>query len=256
MPLARLFWTTGVPGERDAADAERVRNLLARILEEGGPADWNRVRWHAVRALWAGLPIGEGTRRFWEWGWEEEERMAEQRATVLSAEQRRILRGVAGVLAGRGFELAGGTALAAGYLGHRLSEDLGLFTDRPGLGDALQAMRKALDAAGIRCEVETAHPTFARLWAGESRVKVELAQDSPYHLEAGQHRIEGMPLRSLKDLAADKTLALFGRAAARDFVDVYALLHTHYDFSQLMDLAKRKDPGFGSSRCGRARCGC
>lgn len=52
-----------------------------------------------------------------------------------------------------------------------------------------------------------------------------------------------MPIRSLPDLAADKTLALFGRASTRDFVDVYILLQ-HYELSQLMAWAQQKDPGF------------
>ena len=52
-----------------------------------------------------------------------------------------------------------------------------------------------------------------------------------------------MPARSLKDLAADKTLALFGRATTRDFVDVYLLLQ-RFELSQLMTWAAAKDPGF------------
>jgi hypothetical protein len=43
--------------------------------------------------------------------------------------------------------------------------------------------------------------------------------------------------------AADKTLALFGRAAARDLVDVAALLG-RYTLEQLCELAAEKDAGF------------
>lgn len=43
--------------------------------------------------------------------------------------------------------------------------------------------------------------------------------------------------------AADKTLALFGRAAARDLVDVHALTR-RYSHDQLCALAAEKDPGF------------
>jgi len=45
------------------------------------------------------------------------------------------------------------------------------------------------------------------------------------------------------EVAADKTLALFGRAAARDLVDVDALSR-RYTRQQLFDLAAEKDPGF------------
>ena len=45
------------------------------------------------------------------------------------------------------------------------------------------------------------------------------------------------------EVAADKTLALFGRAAARDLVDV-APLSKRYTLDQLCELAAEKDPGF------------
>jgi hypothetical protein len=46
-----------------------------------------------------------------------------------------------------------------------------------------------------------------------------------------------------EELAADKTLALFGRAAARDFVDVFALSQI-FGQDQLLALAAEKDRGF------------
>jgi hypothetical protein len=45
------------------------------------------------------------------------------------------------------------------------------------------------------------------------------------------------------EVAADKTLALFGRAAARDLVDV-AALSERYTLQQLCELAAEKDAGF------------
>jgi fermentation-respiration switch protein FrsA (DUF1100 family) len=50
----------------------------------------------------------------------------------------------------------------------------------------------------------------------------------------------------LDEVAADKTLALFGRAAARDLVDVHALSR-HYTLDQLCALAAEKDAGFNHS---------
>lgn len=77
-------------------------------------------------------------------------------------------------------------------------------------------------------------------------VKAQLAEDSPCQLAPSDVAVDGVPARSLSDLAADKTLALFGRAATRDFVDVYMLLG-RFELSQLMAWAQQKDPGFGSS---------
>jgi hypothetical protein len=48
---------------------------------------------------------------------------------------------------------------------------------------------------------------------------------------------------SLEELAADKTLALFGRAAARDYIDVKALAGV-FGIERLCQLAAEKDRGF------------
>jgi hypothetical protein len=177
-----------------------------------------------------------------------EEDAINRREHDLDAEQHQILHLAAGVLPAYGFELAGGTALAAGYLGHRLSEDLDLFAPpmgQPQWADAVAAVTKAWTTAGLPVQRETAalHSGFVRLWVGQRPVKVELAQDSPYRLAPADQKVDGMPIRSLKDLAADKTLALFDRATTRDFVDVYMLLQ-RYELSQLIEWARQKDSGF------------
>jgi hypothetical protein len=51
------------------------------------------------------------------------------------------------------------------------------------------------------------------------------------------------PMLSLEELAADKFLALFDRAQARDFIDVAALAE-RFGFDRLCQLAKEKDTGF------------
>lgn len=50
-------------------------------------------------------------------------------------------------------------------------------------------------------------------------------------------------VRALDDLAGDKLLALFGRAAPRDFVDVHAL-RDRFTRRTLESLAAAKDLGF------------
>lgn len=51
------------------------------------------------------------------------------------------------------------------------------------------------------------------------------------------------PVLALEELSADKTLALFGRAEARDFVDVQALAE-RLGVERLLALAAEKDRGF------------
>jgi hypothetical protein len=54
-------------------------------------------------------------------------------------------------------------------------------------------------------------------------------------------------LLSLDELAADKVLALFGRAAARDYQDVTAL-RRHFSWTVLLELASEKDARFSIER--------
>jgi hypothetical protein len=51
------------------------------------------------------------------------------------------------------------------------------------------------------------------------------------------------PVRDLRDLAGDKLLALFSRAAARDFIDIAALLR-RFTKPELCAIAAAKDQGF------------
>ncbi len=46
-----------------------------------------------------------------------------------------------------------------------------------------------------------------------------------------------------EELPADKVLALFGRAEARDFVDLMAVVE-RYGFDRALDLAAEQDQGF------------
>lgn len=243
---ARLFWSW--PGGRPPAQPgpDEAAAVLATVLAEGGRREWAGLDPQAIAAYAPLLPLTDALRRTWAEYAQEEIAMADGRESVMDDEQRHVLRVASSVLPAHGFELAGGTALAAAYLGHRRSEDLDLFTGEKDISLGLRDFRAALDQAGFRVDAEPHQTgrTFARLFVGTRSVKVELACDSPFHIRASTTVLEGMPVRSLEDLAADKVLALFGRAAARDFVDVYQLLRTHFDWGDLLALARQKDPGF------------
>jgi hypothetical protein len=84
---------------------------------------------------------------------------------------------------------------------------------------------------------------FVRLLITGSRESliVDLGRDSP-----GEEPVDATdlgPTLSLRDLAARKTLALFGRAEARDFAGVYDLAR-RFGRDQLLDWAADDDPGF------------
>jgi hypothetical protein len=146
-----------------------------------------------------------------------------------------------------GFALAGGYAVqAAGFL-QRPSEDVDLFTiwDRRGEFDtAADAIVAAYRGAGLRVEAERRHDTFLRLTVsdGEQTAKVELGIDlrtnEPVRISIG-------PVLHPDDAVANKIMALYERALARDFIDIDAVLRSgRYDEAALLRLAERSDITF------------
>ncbi|MBI5479160.1 MAG: nucleotidyl transferase AbiEii/AbiGii toxin family protein [Deltaproteobacteria bacterium] len=167
---------------------------------------------------------------------------------VLTEAQRRFLTTAAGVETVRdSFYLSGGTALAAYFLGHRLSEDLDLLTATPrAVGPALAALAAPLAAAGFEVETVRSFPTFAelRVTEGDEAARIDLAEDTPFRLApVSPGRAEGLDLDSLEDLAANKIAALFDRAEPKDFVDVYFLAHEVRPRAELIETARRKHVG-------------
>jgi predicted nucleotidyltransferase component of viral defense system len=79
---------------------------------------------------------------------------------------------------------------------------------------------------------------IARL--GDSQTRVDLSADARM-LEPTDTEF-GVAL-SVEELAVDKVLAIFGRAEARDFIDLVAL-QPHFGLPHLFRLAKQKDLGF------------
>ncbi|MGH3982168.1 MAG: nucleotidyl transferase AbiEii/AbiGii toxin family protein [Pseudonocardiaceae bacterium] len=146
--------------------------------------------------------------------------------------------------ASNGFLLAGGAALVAQHLTTRATQDLDFFTG-PGRGDVPTA-RDAFEAAAIAqgCAVHRARDTatFCRLVvSGAEDLLVDLALDTPPNLPA----IVSMagPTFALEELAGRKVIALFDRAEARDFADVY-ILAQRYTKLLLLTRAAEVDGGF------------
>jgi hypothetical protein len=158
--------------------------------------------------------------------------------------------------AGRfGFALAGGYAVQAAGLLERLSEDVDLFTawERRGQFDAaVAAIVDAYRADGLQVEIERRGDMFARLNVhnGEQASKVELGVDwranEPVQMTVG-------PVLHPDDAVASKMSALYGRALARDFIDVDAALRSgRYSRQALLRLAARADSGFDPRRFAEA----
>jgi Nucleotidyl transferase AbiEii toxin, Type IV TA system len=157
-----------------------------------------------------------------------------------------------------GLALAGGYAVRAHGMGDRPSGDVDLFTDwqrRADFPAAVDLVIAALTAHGFTVTVDARAETFARLLVasdgrdgepqkGEPQ-KMELAADwrshPPVALDIG-------PVLHPDDAVANKMAALYGRAVARDFLDVEAILTSgRYTKDALLRLVADADAGFDLS---------
>lgn len=146
-----------------------------------------------------------------------------------------------------GFALAGGYAVQAAGLLDRPSEDVDLFTawDRRGeFTTAVTAVIRAYRDDGLTADIDRQYDTFARLAVtdGQHAAKVELGVDwranEPVVMAIG-------PVLHPDDAIANKMSALYGRALARDFIDIDAALRSgRYTRETLLRLAERADQGF------------
>lgn len=148
----------------------------------------------------------------------------------------------------RGFLLAGGAALLAQHLTARPTEDLDFFT-APERGHVLAA-RDALEAAvsqhGWSAQRIHDSNTFCRMVirSADAGVLVDLAVNAPPDLPASE--TSAGPTLAPEELAGHKLLALFDRAAARDFSDVYVLAH-RFGKDVLLARAAQIDTGFDAN---------
>ncbi len=146
--------------------------------------------------------------------------------------------------ASEGFLLAGGGALLAVGLTARPTQDLDFFgaPDSVDIGAARDQFDVAVAERGWRCERIQESDTFVRLrLSGVDEVIVDIAIDAP----AGRPPFVTVvgPTFDPEELAGRKLTALFGRAEARDFADVFVLAQ-RFDRSVLLQRAAEVDLGF------------
>lgn len=142
-----------------------------------------------------------------------------------------------------GFALAGGAALVIHQVVDRGTNDLDCFGPSVGAVNALvDPVIRALVGSGLSVATMLRTDGFAKLLVTDAtgRTQVDLGFD-PASLEPVRSIVG--PLRHLQDLAGDKLLALFARAASRDFVDVVGLLR-RFTKDDLCEFAAAKDRGF------------
>jgi len=166
---------------------------------------------------------------------------------VLSELQKRVARIISELPEARGFALAGGAALVVHGLTERSTNDLDYFTTAPADVPTLRrAIEIAVAEAGMTVSALRASEAFVRLEVrdGTAVTLIDLAWDArmrpPVATDFGTVLHED-------ELAADKLLAVFGRAEARDFLDVHGMSQ-RLGWERLYELANHKDAGLSPER--------
>jgi hypothetical protein len=156
--------------------------------------------------------------------------------------------------AGHGFALAGGNALIAHGIVDRPTEDVDLFTDQDdGVARAAGAVEGVLRGAGFGVERLDQARDLAEVFEGMGDGLAEwivtapggremLLQMAYFDRDRAPVIMDFGPVLDLEDVVGGKVCALASRVEPRDFVDTAAALG-RYSVSQLIDFARRLDPG-------------
>jgi hypothetical protein len=147
----------------------------------------------------------------------------------------------------RTLALAGGGAMIVHGFVNRETRDVDLFTEVDDV-EAIRvaaALRQALQAEGFVTRDADEPPADHRFVVTDPA----RSRDCTVEVFPDGGRLRGRVILEVgavlhpEDLAADKMLALWGRARPRDYVDVAALLE-RYGADRLLELAAAKDAGF------------
>lgn len=136
-----------------------------------------------------------------------------------------------------GFYLAGGTALAL-QIGHRTSLDFDFYDPKHFPPQALfdkiekifkyKAQKLSLHKDTLLCKVDDVDLSF--FWYSHKLI------ENPVNLQ-------GISLASLKDIAAMKLIAIGGRPAQRDYIDIFYLLKK-FTLDEMFTFGYEKYPNF------------
>lgn len=145
----------------------------------------------------------------------------------------------------RRFYLTGGTALAAFYLHHRLSEDIDLFTesaevDIQTVEAFLQKISPALRIKRIKRSQFLGLISYLLIFDDEERLKVDFNYYPFPRINKGK-KYKNLDLDSIYDIAVNKVHTLFMKPRARDYIDLYFILKTeNYSLERLIIDSKAK----------------
>src|SRR5437588_4060102 len=160
----------------------------------------------------------------------------------LSAFQQEVASVFFELAASEGFLLAGGAALVANQLTTRPTQDLDFFRSTSTVTAARDELEQAAAERGWPARRIRDEATFVRLLIeGPETVLVDLCLDSPPIRPPVETPLG--PTFAPDELAARTVIAVFDRAEARDFADLFSLL-TRFPKDVILLLANEIDHGF------------
>ena len=125
------------------------------------------------------------------------------------------------------FYLTGGTALAACYLNHRLSEDIDLFSvqklDEPRVVEAFSTLigpiAKTIEYARIHDRL-----AYTIEFPKKQKLKVDVVHYPYKQIESPSQTHQRLPVDSFADIGVNKLLTISQRTQSKDFVDLFYIL--------------------------------
>jgi predicted nucleotidyltransferase component of viral defense system len=142
------------------------------------------------------------------------------------------------------YYFTGGTPLAAFYLGHRLSEDIDLFSERevylPAVNSFVAKVKRTLRITKVDYTNFLGLHSFEFYFSQKNILKVDFNYYPYPRIEMGV-RYKNISVDSLIDIAVNKVHTIAMKPRARDFIDVYFIVkQAGYDMRELWIHAKAK----------------
>ncbi len=145
----------------------------------------------------------------------------------------------------RNYYFTGGTPLAAFYLHHRLSEDIDLFSEQEvnllSIRTFLKKIQGSLKIQKFDYRQYLGLHSFQLYFSETNILKVDFNYYPFPRIERGKPYQKTLPVDSPLDIAVNKVHTIAMKPRARDFIDIYFLIHEyHYNIQMLLMHAKAK----------------
>lgn len=148
------------------------------------------------------------------------------------------------------FYLTGGAALVGFYLGHRLTNDLDLFTLDDVMDEGVAAIHETARQLGATVEATQTAQSFRRLLLrrGEEAIVIDLVREYVVQRVKEKPFIKGIRIDPPEEILANKLCTLLSRSEIRDLVDVRALELAGYKVEEALPFASQKDGGLTAAQ--------